>query len=130
MINRVVLVPQNCVMVERRCRNTAFFLFLCSCSSQPLLDILFSESWSNSVQLEMPYVCPNGLVRVLSETPPPFLTPPEVRLSPHPPQEHLLLMRKPAALPPSFSPLVSIHSPSGLLTSETNDPPPPASPCY
>uniref|UniRef100_A0A671X3V1 Wiskott-Aldrich syndrome protein family member n=1 Tax=Sparus aurata TaxID=8175 RepID=A0A671X3V1_SPAAU len=31
-------------------------------------------------KLEMPYlVCPNGLIRVLSETPPPFLTPPELQ---------------------------------------------------
>lgn len=55
-------------------------LVFCPCSSQLLLDIIFSDSWSNSVQLEIPYVCPNGLIRVLSETPPPFLTPPEVRL--------------------------------------------------
>lgn len=47
--------------------------------SQPVLDDspFFSDSWSNSAQLEIPYVCPNGLVRVLS--PPPFLTPKEVR---------------------------------------------------
>lgn len=50
---------------------------------------LFSSTFLNPglilpipVQLEMPYlVCPNGLIRVLSETPPPFLTPPEVRRS-------------------------------------------------
>lgn len=36
-----------------------------------------------TLQLEMPYiVCPNGLIRVLSETPPPFLTAPEVSASP------------------------------------------------
>lgn len=75
---------------------------------------------SNSVQLEMPYlVCPNGLIRVLSDTPPPCLTAPEVRASP-PPPEHLLPTRQPAALPPS---LPSIHCPSGLLwTSELLQP--------
>lgn len=50
--------------------------------SPRLTILLFSDSWSNSAQLEMPYVCPNGLVRV--PFPPPFLTPKEVRLSSSP----------------------------------------------
>lgn len=83
---------------------------------QPLLYIFWilcldPLTLSNSTQLEMPYlVCPNGLIRVLSETPPPFLTPPEVRPSP---LSTSASAPSTVACSPSSPP--SPHSPSGLV---------------
>lgn len=93
--------------VLRLCRSKKFQELLCLPPSPCLMVLLFfSDSWSISAQLEIPYVCPNGLVRVLS--PPPFLTPKEVRLPllSLPSPEHLGHMGKPAALTSSTYPLV------------------------
>lgn len=58
---------------------------------------------SNSVQLEIPYhVCPKGLIRVLSEIPPPLLTPPEVSSSPFSPCQSICSPR--SSLQPSLTP--------------------------
>ena len=72
-------------MVQKHCfLSSSVFVPLSLCFTISFLNPALTLS--NSVQLEMPYfVCPNGLIRVLSETPPPFLTPPEVRLSPFSP---------------------------------------------
>lgn len=112
VVNRIVLVPQNCVMVERKLWKYCFRISLLLSSFNLCFTFSFLNpglTLSNSVQLEMPYlVCPNGLIRVLSETPPPFLSPPEVRasaFSPPTPPEHLLPTQQPAALPHSLSPL-------------------------
>lgn len=101
-------------------------LSLCSCPEQPSLALDFlsvSESCFNSVQLEMPYVCPSGLVRVLSETPPPFLTPPEVR----PPSR---LSKYPSSLPPkkkkkSLQPSPPSPAPNYTPTLQFDEWPPP-----
>lgn len=72
----------------------------------------------------MPYlVCPKGLIRELSETPPPFLTPPEVRPSPF--AHHQSICSPCASLQPSFYLLShSLNSASGLLwASELPTPP-------
>lgn len=103
--------PQLChgrKTLKKYCSGISLPLFVPSTFALHFLDPL---TLSNSAQLEMPHlVYPKGLIRVLSETPPPFLTPSEVR--PSPPSTRASAPNT-VACSPSSPP--SPHSPFGLV---------------